>query len=85
MQNKCCLNLLPVLLLFLGCEKKSTNSMTEPSEYTAFGNPQRVTIQGYNDHAMEPFITRDGRYLFFNNLNDPAVNTICIMPNALMT
>jgi len=75
MQNKCCLNLLPVLLLFWGCEKKSTNSMTEPSEYSAFGNPQRVTIQNYNDHAMEPFLTRDGRYLFFNNLNDPAVNT----------
>jgi hypothetical protein len=24
---------------------------------------------------MEPFLTRDGRYLFFNNLNDPSVNT----------
>jgi hypothetical protein len=24
---------------------------------------------------MEPFITRDGRYLFFNNSNDPSVNT----------
>ena len=42
---------------------------------TAFGNPERVTIRGYSDHAMEPFITRDGRYLFFNNSNDPSVNT----------
>ncbi len=24
---------------------------------------------------MEPFITRDGRFLFFNNSNDPSVNT----------
>ncbi len=24
---------------------------------------------------MEPFLTRDGRYLFFNNLNQPTVNT----------
>jgi Tol biopolymer transport system component len=40
-----------------------------------FDNPQRVTIRGYDGHAMEPFITRDGRYLLFNNLNDPAVNT----------
>ena len=24
---------------------------------------------------MEPFISRDGKYLFFNNLNDPAVDT----------
>jgi len=40
-----------------------------------FANPQRVTIQGYSDHAMEPFISRDGKYLFFNNSNDPAVDT----------
>lgn len=43
--------------------------------YPAFRNPEPVTIRGYNDHAMEPFITRDGRYLFFNNSNDPTVNT----------
>ena len=24
---------------------------------------------------MEPFVSRDGRWLFFNNLNDPSVNT----------
>ena len=24
---------------------------------------------------MEPFLSRDGRHLFFNNLNDPSVNT----------
>jgi len=40
-----------------------------------FQNPQRVTIEGYNDDAMEPFVTRDGKYLFFNNLNEPKVNT----------
>ncbi len=40
-----------------------------------FRNPERVTILGYSDHAMEPFVTRDGRYLLFNNLNSPAVNT----------
>jgi hypothetical protein len=45
------------------------------AEYTAFRAPERVTIRGYDDHAMEPFITRDGRFLFFNNLNDPSVNT----------
>jgi hypothetical protein len=32
-------------------------------------------IRGYAGHAMEPFVSRDGRYLFFNNLNDPSVNT----------
>jgi hypothetical protein len=44
-------------------------------EYTGFRDPQRVTILGYSGEAMEPFITRDGRYLLFNNPNDPAINT----------
>lgn len=37
--------------------------------------PQRVTIRGYFTDAMEPFITRDGRYLLFNNSNDPRIDT----------
>ena len=45
------------------------------AEYRAFGAPQRVTIRGYGGDAMEPFISRDGRYLFFNNSNDPKVDT----------
>jgi hypothetical protein len=40
-----------------------------------FGDPQPVAIIGYQGHAMEPFISRDGRYLLFNNLNDPSENT----------
>jgi hypothetical protein len=45
------------------------------SDYTAFSNPQPITITGYAGDAMEPFITKDGLYLFFNNLNDPSINT----------
>ncbi len=37
--------------------------------------PQRVTLRGYHTDAMEPFITKDGRYLLFNNSNDPRVDT----------
>ncbi len=37
------------------------------ADYTAFGNPEPVTILGYSGHAMEPFVSRDGVYLFFNN------------------
>jgi hypothetical protein len=33
-----------------------------------------VTLTGYSDHVMEPFISRDGRFLLFNNSND-APNT----------
>ena len=40
-----------------------------------FRDPQRVTITGYDGDAMEPFVSRDGKYLFFNNRNDPHVNT----------
>ncbi len=40
-----------------------------------FSPMQPVTIQGYSDHAMEPFIARDGETLFFNNRNEPAEET----------
>jgi Tol biopolymer transport system component len=40
-----------------------------------FGPPERVTIVGYLGDTMEPFITRDGRYLLFNNRNDPPEKT----------
>lgn len=43
--------------------------------YTEFSNPKMVTITGYTGDAMEPFISKDGQYLFFNNRNDPSVNT----------
>ncbi len=46
-----------------------------------FSNPEMVQILGYDDNqgnsndAMEPFISRDGNYLFFNNSNSPNVDT----------
>ena len=43
--------------------------------YREFGAPQRVTLRGYDGDAMEPFITRDNRYLLFNNRNDPRIDT----------
>lgn len=41
----------------------------------SFEAPEVVSIRGYKDDAMEPFLSRDGRVLFFNNLNEPSVNT----------
>ena len=65
----CCLALAQTLL---ACGGPSVSG----SEGTnVFGGPERVSIQGYDGHAMEPFITRDGRYLLFNNLNHPSENT----------
>jgi hypothetical protein len=43
--------------------------------YRGFRDPKPVTIRGYSGQAMEPFLTRDGRYLLFNNSNDPATDT----------
>jgi hypothetical protein len=37
--------------------------------HSAFNDPQKVTIRGYSGSAMEPFISADGSYLFFNTSN----------------
>ncbi len=40
-----------------------------------FKNPVKVSVSGYDGALMEPFITRDGKYLFFNNNNAPPEKT----------
>lgn len=47
----------------------------EPATSRYFDHPQKVAIHGYDGHAMEPFMSRDGRYLLFNDLNEPGVDT----------
>jgi hypothetical protein len=42
---------------------------------TAPKPPEPVKIDGYDDTAMEPFVSRDGRFLFFNTSNAPGANT----------
>jgi len=42
---------------------------------TPFADPMRVTINGWSDTAMEPFLSRDGRFLFFNDSNAPGADT----------
>ena len=45
------------------------------SSFGVFTNPQPVTIEGYTQDAMEPFISPDGNYLFFNDSNSaPTTN-----------
>lgn len=43
--------------------------------WARFAAPQRVTIAGYEGDAMEPFLSRDGGTLFFNNRNHPPERT----------
>jgi hypothetical protein len=66
----------PILICTLAACGPARPAQNHPTPSTSeFQNPQRVTIEGYSDDAMEPFLSRDGKYLFFNNLNEPKVNT----------
>jgi hypothetical protein len=59
-----------------------TRTPTPTPTPIGFSNPERVTILGYSDNAgnnnvaMEPFISRDGNYLFFNNSNSAKVTSL---------
>jgi len=58
-----------------GSAYDSKSKQPRPPAFTEFGKPEIVQILGYDDNqgysndAMEPFISRDGNFLFFNNLN----------------
>jgi len=58
-------------VLVIGACTGGGSSPPLSNDYTAFSNPQLVTINGYSGDAMEPFISRDGAYLFFNNAGGP--------------
>jgi Tol biopolymer transport system component len=64
-----------VICFVVACGSGPSAQLPPVPSSTDFHTPQRVTIEGYNGDAMEPFISRDGKYLFFNNLNEPKVNT----------
>ena len=53
-------------IFFLACSKDKS-FISPKDQFGIFKNEQQVSIQGYKDHIMEPFITRDGTFLFFNN------------------
>ncbi|MBI3550909.1 MAG: PD40 domain-containing protein [Elusimicrobia bacterium] len=44
-------------------------------ESDLYVEPEPVEIAGYDGVAMEPFLSPDGRFLFFNNSNEPKVDT----------
>ncbi|HEY6420963.1 MAG TPA: hypothetical protein VIX59_18350 [Candidatus Binataceae bacterium] len=67
-------------LLSAGCAQAGSASdavrkRKRPPTLSEFGNPEMVQILGYDDNqgnsndAMEPFISRDGNFLFFNGSN----------------
>ncbi len=60
-------------LLIISCSSND-NDTAELITYPSFNSEIEVTINGLSLDAMEPFISPNGNYLFFNNLND-GINT----------
>ena len=46
-----------------------------PIPVLSFSQPRAVDILGYTGNAMEPFLSREGTILLFNNLNSAPENT----------
>jgi hypothetical protein len=62
-----------IALLVISCSSKE-NEIDNQIIYPTFGPEIDVTINGLSFDPMEPFISANGNYLFFNNLND-GINT----------
>lgn len=62
-----------ISLLIISCSSNE-NDTTISIIYPSFGSEIEVTINGLSFDAMEPFVSPNGNYLFFNNLND-GINT----------
>ena len=60
-------------LLIISCSSND-NDTAESIPYPSFNSEIEVSINGLSFDAMEPFISPNGNYLFFNNLND-GINT----------
>ena len=60
-------------LLIISCSSDD-NDTAESIIYPSFNSEILVIINGLSFDAMEPFISSNGNYLFFNNLND-GINT----------
>lgn len=70
------ITMLSITFLFyfhISCSKDN-NGNNDVIVYPSFGAERNVNIIGLTFDAMEPFISADGNYLFFNNLND-GINT----------
>lgn len=62
------------LVVALGACKAEQPLVVVPPA-ASFGAPRRVAMRDYNGNLMEPFLSRDGGRLFFNNLNSAPENT----------
>ncbi len=73
MKTKAFFKTLLIALLIMSCSSND-NGITESVSYPSFGSEIDVSINGLSFDAMEPFVSPNGNYLFFNNVND-GINT----------
>ena len=66
--------ILITLLLIISCSSDENTTPIVVQNYPVFGPEIDVNITGLTFDAMEPFLSADGNYLFFNNIND-GINT----------
>ena len=62
--------LLIITAVFLFSCSSSDDSIDEINIEIKYSKPLEISINGYTNDAMEPFISPDGTTLFFNSLND---------------
>ncbi len=70
----------PYVMYLLGlgvaaCVGPAIVSTPPPLPVPQYGPRIPVTVVGYAADVMEPFVTRDGQWLLFNNSNAPDTNT----------
>jgi hypothetical protein len=63
------------LALLAACSAPVLESSPETVPAAGFGEPRPAVIEGYDGDVMEPFLSRDGETLFFNNSNAPTAQT----------
>lgn len=79
MINPCLKKTIIAITVFLLVACGGGGSDSHFPTYDAFGPPEKVVIAGYSGDIMEPFFSRDERFLFFNDNEispgPPLVNT----------
>jgi hypothetical protein len=73
MRKKAILKIIFTSFIIISCSSND-DAIIESLVYPSYGSEMEVTINDLSFDAMEPFLSPNGNYLFFNNLND-GINT----------
>jgi WD40-like Beta Propeller Repeat len=69
-------SLLALLMISPRCVAETVEAADAKHSSATFTDPEPVTIEGWTQDAMEPFISPDGNYLFFNNSNSATTTNL---------